>query len=280
MGKYDLLLDFGDGEKKLSELLPKVILLSFSPPAPIIERNMQSIPGRNGLVITNQNKTLYKERQIPVKLFIKSVIPEQFYLWRHEIYKLLVRDQPYYISTTFEPYKRWLVTCDGDFAIEKDGQYMHKEFELNFTSLNGLAESKYTTTSSELNLSKERFGIGMNIPSEDHKYKYSGLWDPSQFSIYNAGDITVFPTEHDYTVEFTFVGKDVKIKNNTNGEYLIIKGSFNKEKVNIIRQYVMVDGKVPATQGRFPSLVPGVNRFEITGSRSTSVAFDFRFYYK
>lgn len=276
MGKYDLLIDFGDGEQKLSDLLPKVILLSFSPPAPSIERNMKSIPGMSGLVITNQKKTLYKERQIPVRLMIRPVIAEQFYLWRNEIYKLFVRDKPFYISNTFEPYKRWLVTCDGDFAIEKDGQYRHKEFEVNFTCLKGFAESKYMA-SEFYNLGGEMYGVGMNIPQDDLVYSFNNNYS---FKVYNGGDVRLYPTEHDYSVDLVLSGTNVKIKNNNTGEYLTIKGKLTNAKVVILRQYVTVNGKIAKTEGRFPSLVPGYNQIVITGANKSSIDFITRFYFK
>ena len=46
--KYDLKLDFGDGEQSLNDLLPKVRLSSFSPEAPIVDRKSLALPGRNG----------------------------------------------------------------------------------------------------------------------------------------------------------------------------------------------------------------------------------------
>ncbi|MBT2615334.1 MULTISPECIES: phage tail domain-containing protein [unclassified Bacillus (in: firmicutes)] len=281
MGEYDLLIDFGNGEQKLSELLPKVNLLSFSPPAPIIERDVQSIPGKSGLIQTNQKKVVYKERPIPVKLLIKSVIPQQFYLWRSEVYRLLVRDHSYYISNTFEPYKRWLVTCDGNFSIEKEAQYRHKEFQVEFTCLPGVAESKYNTDSA-YNLSKERFGIGMNIPNEDLVYLFedSNAQLPYQFRVYNGGDIRLYTTEHDFEVELTLTGKDVKISNRNTGEYLMINETLTKAQVVIFRQYVTVNGKIAKTTGRFPSLLPGYNLMEVSGASQKSIKFNTRFYYK
>lgn len=279
--KYDLLLDFGNGIQGLNDLLPKARLLSFSPGSPIIERKVQSVPGRNGLVLTNQKKVNYKERPVSVKLFLQSDIPEQFYTWRHEVYKLLVRDEPYYISNTFEPYKRWLVTCDGNFSIEKDGQNNHKDIQVDFLCLNGLSESMYTT-SSAYNLSKERFGIGMNIPNEDLTYHFedNNANLPYQFRVYNGGDIRLYTTDHDFEVELTLTGKNVKISNRNNGEYLIINETLTNAKVIIFRQYVTVNGKIAKTSGRFPSLLPAYNLMEISGASQKIIDFNTRFYYK
>ncbi|WP_336863673.1 phage tail family protein [Peribacillus frigoritolerans] len=274
--RYDLKLDFGDGEQNLNDLLPKVRLSSFSPEAPIVDRKSLALPGRNGIILTNQRKTIYKERKIVVKFHINSRIPEQFYLWRHEVYKLLVRDEPYYISNEFEPYKRWLVICDGNFNIDKDSNKNFKEFDVEFTCITGFAESKFMA-SEFYNLGGEMYGVGMNIPQEDLVYRFNNNYS---FKVYNGGDVRLYPTEHDYSVDLVLSGTNVKIKNNNTGEYLTIKGKLTNAKVMILRQYVTVNGKIAKTEGRFPSLVPGYNQIVITGANKSSIDFITRFYFK
>ncbi|MFB8734326.1 hypothetical protein ACEQPO_11295 [Bacillus sp. SL00103] len=98
-------------------------------------------------------------------------------------------------------------------------------------------------------MSGEYFYLGMNLPSQDDlKYRFTS----KTFKVYNASDVTIDPIDFDYSVTMYLTGKDVKIRNDATKEALTIRGSVSKkQKIIITRQYVMIDGKMADTSGRF-----------------------------
>ncbi|KIN56344.1 phage tail domain-containing protein [Bacillus subtilis] len=275
---FDLLIDQGDGDQSLRSLLPFVRLQSFTPESPSIGRTTLDLANRNGLV-QRQRRVKYKERKIKAVFLLSARSPEHFYLYRDALAKLFVQDVPYYITHTFTPGVRWKVVCDDVFDREKNREKNYKEIELEFIALDGLSESKYTSETA-LNVAGEHFFSGMNIPDQnDIPYRFK---DVADFKVYNASDVTIYPTEHDYTVEMYLAGTNITIANRTTGESLTIKTTLNStQKVEIRRQYVFVnDSAGVKTSGRFPSMAPGYNSFYVQNASAVDIRFKTRFYYK
>ncbi|MGG1014858.1 phage tail family protein [Bacillus subtilis] len=274
----DLLIDQGDGDQSLKKLLPFVRLQSFTPESPSIVRTTIDLPNRNGLVL-RQRRVKYKERKIKAVFLIKAESPEHFYLYRSALSKLFVQDIPYYVTHSFSPGVRWKVVCDDSFDREKDRHKNYKEIEVEFLALDGLAESKFTTET-PLNIEGEHFFPGMNIPDQNEiPYHFK---DTADFKVYNASDVTIYPTEHDYTVEMYLAGTNITIANRTTAESFTIKGTLNsKQKVEIRRIYTLINNTAGVkTSGRFPSLAPGFNSFYVQNASAVDIQFKTRFYYK
>ncbi|MFC9657388.1 phage tail domain-containing protein, partial [Bacillus subtilis] len=118
-----LFIDFnnGLGEQSLDSLLPQFEVLSFLPESPNINRETISIPRRHGLILPQHPRDVtYGERKIDVEIYLNARIHENFYMYRHQLYALLVKPFPYYISSDLLPNRRFLVTCDGNFSISKE----------------------------------------------------------------------------------------------------------------------------------------------------------------
>lgn len=117
-----LFIDFnnGLGEQSLDSLLPQFEVLSFLPEAPNINRETITIPRRHGLILPQHPRDVtYGERKIDVEIYLNALKHENFYMYRHQLYALLVKPFPYYISSDLWPNRRFLVTCDGNFSIQK-----------------------------------------------------------------------------------------------------------------------------------------------------------------
>ncbi|MEC0478743.1 phage tail family protein [Bacillus licheniformis] len=276
----NLYLDFnnGLGEQSLSSLLPHFKLLSFTPDSPAIERETVKIPRINGLVLPQHPRdVVFKERSIKVEILLNSIIAENFYQYRREIYALLVKPFPYYISTDLLPNLRFLVTCDGNFSIQKDKQKNQTSFTVEFNNVTGLAESKFTSLTKQ-NFHGEYWSPGMNIQMRDDlEYRFKNR---KRFQVYNTGDAYINPLEHDYNVTLWAAGKNVTIINHTNGEKLKIEQELKKsQRVSFIKQYTVINKTPIKTSGRLPGLDIGMNEFEIQNTNDFEIIFDTRFYY-
>ncbi|OJT66513.1 phage tail family protein [Bacillus licheniformis] len=276
----NLYLDFnnGLGEQSLSSLLPHFKLLSFTPDSPAIERETVKIPRINGLVLPQHPRdVVFKERSIKVEILLNSIIAENFYQYRRELYALLVKPFPYYISTNLLPNLRFLVTCDGNFSIQKDKQKNQTSFTVEFNNVTGLAESKFTSLTKQ-NFHGEYWSPGMNIQMRDDlEYRFKNR---KRFQVYNTGDAYINPLEHDYNVTLWAAGKNVTIINHTNGEKLKIEQELKKtQRVSFIKQYTVINKTPIKTSGRLPGLDIGMNEFEIQNTNDFEIIFDTRFYY-
>ncbi|MBU8701184.1 putative tail or base plate protein [Bacillus paralicheniformis] len=275
-----LYLDFnnGLGEQSLSSLLPHFKLLSFTPDSPAIEREIVKIPRINGLVLPQHPRdVVFKERSIKVEILLNSIIAENFYQYRRELYALLVKPFPYYISTDLLPNLRFLVTCDGNFSIQKEKQKNQTSFTVEFNNVTGLAESKFTSLTKQ-NFDGEHWSPGMNIQMRDDlEYRFKNR---RRFQVYNTGDAYINPLEHDYNVTLWAAGKNVTIINHTNGEKLKIEQELKKsQRVSFIKQYTVINKTPIKTSGRLPGLDIGMNDFEIQNTNDFEIIFDTRFYY-
>lgn len=275
-----LFLDYdnGLGEQSLKSLLPFFEPLSFTPEAPGIERETVSIPRINGVVLPQHPRDVtYKERKITVEFYLNSIIAENFYQFRRELYALLVKPFPYYISTDLLPNLRFRVTCDGNFSIPKEKEKNFVTFTVEFNNITGLAESKFTSLTKQ-NFDVEHWSPGMNIQMRDDlEYRFKNR---KRFQVYNTGDAYINPLEHDYNVTLWAAGKNVTIINHTNGEKLKIEQELKKSQhVSFIKQYTVINKTPIKTSGRLPGLDIGMNDFEIQNTNDFEIIFDTRFYY-
>ncbi|MEC1105008.1 phage tail domain-containing protein, partial [Bacillus paralicheniformis] len=203
-------------------------------------RETVKIPRINGLVLPQHPRdVVFKERSIKVEILLNSIIAENFYQYRRELYALLVKPFPYYISTDLLPNLRFLVTCDGNFSIQKDKQKNQTSFTVEFNNVTGLAESKFTSLTKQ-NFHGEYWSPGMNIQMRDDlEYRFKNR---KRFQVYNTGDAYINPLEHDYNVTLWAAGKNVTIINHTNGEKLKIEQELKKsQRVSFIKQYTVIN---------------------------------------
>ncbi|KAF1340201.1 phage tail domain-containing protein [Bacillus rugosus] len=263
----------------VSESLPGVSLLSFTPDAPVFERKTSTLPYRNGVIMPQKgNRGRYMERKISIELALDAANSQQFYAYRHDIYNLFVKEDPYYVTCTYEPHKRWLVTCDDGFSAPQNSHQTWNTISLSLTAIQGLAESIYDSLT-PFDLSGEHYGIGMNIGLyNDPQYHFV---NKSKFTVYNVGDAKISPIDHNYDVQMYLAGTDITIENSTTGEKIKFSGTLKKEDLlTLVKQYVVKDSSVVSTTGRFPSLAPGKNEFHIYNATYSDIQFITHFYYK
>ncbi|MEC1650089.1 phage tail family protein [Bacillus vallismortis] len=275
-----LFIDFnnGLGEQSLDSLLPQFEVLSFLPEAPNINRETITIPRRHGLILPQHPRDVtYGERKIDVEIYLNALKHENFYMYRHQLYALLVKPFPYYISSDLWPNRRFLVTCDGNFSIQKEKEKTYNDFSVEFTNITGMAESTFTTKDKQY-FTRAKRTFGMNIPPND-QLNYS-FTNQKRFSVFNPGDVQINPLDHDYNVLLNAAGKNVTLINHTNDEKLTIEQELKKsQQVSFLKQYTIINNTPIKTSGRLPSLEIGWNEFEVQNTSDFTIRFDTRLYY-
>lgn len=275
-----LFIDFnnGLGEQSLDSLLPQFELLSFLPEAPNINRETITIPRRHGLILPQHPRDVtYGERKINVEIYLNALKHENFYMYRHQLYALLVKPFPYYISSDLWPNRRFLVTCDGNFSIPKEKEKTFNDFSVEFTNTTGMAETTFTTKDKQY-FTRAKRTFGMNIPPND-QLNYS-FKNQKRFSVFNPGDVQINPMDHDYNVLLNAAGKNVTLINHTNDEKLTIEQELKKsQQVSFLKQYTIINNTPIKTSGRLPSLEIGWNEFEVQNTSDFTIQFDTRLYY-
>ncbi|CAI6274291.1 phage tail family protein [Bacillus subtilis subsp. subtilis] len=277
MEEYDLILPNGE---YLSERLPGVSLASFVPESPNFESNTTyTHPLRNGIIKPKKgNRGRYTERKISIKLNISAYDSEHFHLIRGDLHRLFKRKDPFYISYTYQPNKRYLVSGDDSFTVAQDSYLTWKEQEITLTDILGLAESVYdTTTPFKID---QHWGFDMNVGViANPMYRFKNL---SKFEVYNLGDEDVSPIDHNYNVEMYLEGRDIEIINETTGESFTLVGSQSKtNKITLAKFYAVNGSTILTTKGAcFPVLVPGANKFKIINATYSDIKFITHFYYK
>ncbi|MCY8425168.1 phage tail family protein [Bacillus vallismortis] len=275
-----LFIDFnnGLGEQSLDSLLPQFEVLSFLPEAPNINRETITIPRRHGLILPQHPRDVtYGERKIDVEIYLNALKHENFYMYRHQLYALLVKPFPYYISSDLWPNRRFLVTCDGNFSIQKEKEKTYNDFSVEFTNITGIAESTFTTKDKQY-FTRAKRTFGMNIPPND-QLNYS-FKNQKRFSVFNPGDVQINPLDHDYNVLLNAAGKNVTLINHTNDEKLRIEQELKKnQQVSFLKQYTIINNTPIKTSGRLPSLEIGWNEFEVQNTSDFTIQFDTRLYY-
>ncbi|WP_052327317.1 phage tail domain-containing protein [Nosocomiicoccus massiliensis] len=256
--------------------------------------NRQEIEGFPGSL---DYGSYYGDRPITVDFYIKARDDHDYPHLRDLLFELLVDTNPYYIRevrTTgeyeddsycnqkkVESYvngKQYHVAVNNTIDLD---QVMKVGFGTIECLTSGLpfAESIYTTK--ELNDSGydalvEKYGLVDSINSDNTKYKFT----ERNFSIWNAGNVTVEPETMYLKITATGTNGKLEIRNKTTGDTFKVNASFGGT--------LIVDGMNTQLKGanvfrdtnkRYIRLASGKNEFEIIG-QFTDITIDFRFYYK
>ena len=145
-------------------------------------------------------------------------------------------------------------------------------FETIYTTLE-LHDSGYSATA-------EKYGIVDNIDDEKVKYRFT----ESNFTVYNAGNVTVEPESMELAIQINNVSTTgtLSLKNITTGEEFRLSKNLSGRNISLNGMNVR-DGTVNAfrdSNRRFISLSPGDNQFEVTGATFSQVWISFKYYYK
>ena len=121
--------------------------------------------------------------------------------------------------------------------------------------------------------------VGVNI-----RPTISGASEISQFTVYNAGNVTIEPESMHLNIGMRYVTTSggFTIRNETTGEEHIINSAHERRHLRL-NGMVVTSGNLNNfrnTNRRFISLVPGDNKFTVSSGTFEEIEIDFKYLYK
>lgn len=249
--------------------------IGFERKAPQLNVNYQEFSGSNG---SREVDSSFKPFNIEAKLFVEFKNMYDYQLKETELYAFISEKDSYFILTDREPGKRYLVH-PSSIDLEEIG-IRYATYNIVFDAFKGCSES-LSTTLSEFSLSDE-WQFSQNLEAEDYAYEFNKI----RFQVFNAGDFTIDPREHD--LKITLKGESLgnaTIFNRTTGKRFIYYPPFSTN----LGQTITLDRVCPKLNGvncgidtnlSLITLIPGINEIEIQNVANVKSSWDFRYLYK
>ena len=242
-------------------------------------RVTEEVDGRAGVVDYGFN---YTDRPVSLFLRIKAADKIDFRLLRNEVFATFDVGSAFYVAESDVPSRVLKVVVDESYIPDRLTEE-YADFDINCRTLDSVFwESKYTTLElhdSGYSATSEKYGLVDNIDDEKVKYRFT----ESNFTVYNAGNVTVEPESMDINIIIAGCnGNKITIHNKTTGDKLEINVLMSGHLVTQRGMVVTVGGvnRFRDTNRRFISLAPGDNVFEISGATFERASIDFKYYYK
>lgn len=249
--------------------------IGFERKAPQLNVNYQEFSGSNG---SREVDSSFKPFNIEVKLFVEFKNMYDYQLKETELYAFLFDDNNYYIVTDREPGKRYLVRPNS--VDLEDLGIRYATYSVAFNVFRGCSES-LSTTLSEFSLGDE-WQFSQNLESADYEYEF-GI---SRFQVFNAGDFTIDPREHDLKIRIEGMSDgNLTVFNATTGDRFIYYPPFSTnlgQTITLDRVYPKLNGvnRGIDTNLGLITLAPGINEIEIQNVANVKSSWDFRYLYK
>ena len=243
-------------------------------------RLTEEFEGRSGTLNYGYD---YGERSVDLSLWLEAHDTIDYRLIRNELYAFFDTHDVFYIEETRLPSRVLKVAIDESYIPERINQ-TRSSVEISCRTLDSVFwESKYTTLElhdSGYSATAEKYGLVDNIDDEKVKYRFT----ESNFTVYNAGNVTVEPESMDFTIQISSATSsgNLSFKNITTGEEFKLSKEITNRNISLNGMNVR-DGTINAfrdSNRRFISLAPGDNQFEITGATFSEVSISFKYYYK
>jgi len=253
----------------------KIICKEIKRQAPIYEVKYEDFEGTNGSREVNASFRPF-ELVLTFDIFYKNEYDKELIIT--ELHQIVFPGFQFYITHELSPGKRFKINPSNFELTEEENDY--STIEVTFDVPSGCSES-LSTTLSEFSLDDE-WQFSQNLEAEDYAYEFN----KSRFQVFNAGDFTIDPREHD--LKITLKGESLgnaTIFNRTTGERFIYYPSFS----NNLGQTITLDRVYPKLNGvncgidtnlELITLAPGINEIEIQNVANVKSSWDFRFLYK
>src|SRR5699024_2728446 len=240
------------------------------------ERHTDKVEGMPGEV---NYGTSYTSRDVELTMWFKAKDTIDYRLLRDELYAYFDSYDYFYVIETNKPTRALKIVIDENIQDKRINTY-YGEITINAKTIdNPFWVSLYTTK--ELNDSGydalvEKYGLVDSINSDKTKYKFT----ERNFSIWNAGNVTVEPEQMYLKITVTGTNGKLEIRNKTTGDTFKVNAEFGGTLV-IDGMNTQLNGVnvFRDTNKRYIRLVSGANEFEVIG-QFTDITIDFRFYYK
>ena len=245
------------------------------------DRYTDKAEGRGGVVDYGFD---YTDRPVSLFLRIKAADAADFRLLRNEVFATFDVGSAFYVAESDVPSRVLKVVVDESYIPDRLTEE-YADFDINCRTLDSVFwETKYTTLElhdSGYSATAEKYGLVDNIDDEKVKYRFT----ESNFTVYNAGNVTVEPESMLLNIIVNAVQSDnnFTIRNKTTGEEIILKRASTGSHYRIQGMVVSLGSITNIfrdTNRRFISLVPGDNQFEILNGTFEEIRFEFKYLYK
>ena len=245
------------------------------------ERSVDTVDGRPGVVDYGFN---YIDRPVSLFLRIKATDAVDFRLLRNEVFATFDVGSAFYVAEADVPSRVLKVVVDESYIPDRLTEE-YADFDINCRTLDSVFwESKYTTLElhdSGYSATAEKYGLVDNIDDEKVKYRFT----ESNFSVYNAGNVTVEPESMYLRIIASVVtsSNNFTIRNKTTGDEFVLNRSssgYHVRLIGMIPSMGSINNIFRDTNRRFISLAPGDNEFEILNGTFNEISFDFKYLYK
>src|SRR5699024_2451500 len=244
-------------------------------------RVTEEVDGRSGVVDYGFK---YTDRPVSLFLRIKAADAADFRLLRNEVFATFDVGSAFYVAEADVPSRVLKVVVDESYIPDRLTEE-YADFDINCRTLDSVFwESIYTTLElhdSGYSSTAEKYGLVDNIDDEKVKYRFT----ESNFSVYNAGNVTVEPESMMLYIRASLLEStgNFTIRNKTTGEEIILNRSSAGSHFTIDGMVISLGGITNIfrdTNRRFISLAPGDNQFEILNGTFEEIRFEFKFLYK
>lgn len=223
----------------------------------------------------------YTGRDVELHISMRANDTQDYRLLRDEVYAMFDLGDELYVSESYQPGKRYLISVDERYIPERLNQRVATA-KIQCTKI-GLPFAESTLTSMDIDKNGLRYGdgwsYGMGLLYDEESQKYSH--NSTSFRIHNPSDITVHPFEQEMKITLTGItGKGFEMKNRTTGDTFKINDTMKPADTFIIDGANMTYNNVQGlrkTNKNYIRLAKGWN--DIRLSSSAKVEFDFKFYY-
>lgn len=250
-------------------------ILKCTPHFPDMNHEFETFAASDGQRIINSRFNSYPFELV---FYTKTENKYNTQLIINEIKDLLFRRSPFFISYSLEPGKRFKVITEE--MKEEVQNTRFSIFTVLFNVFEGRSES-LASTQSNFNL-EEDWQFSQGLAAEDYQYTH----ETSRFTIFNGGDFTVDPREHDLTI---------RIEGESDGEFILFNRTTGDRFIYyppLHRRYgesLVLESVYPRKNGvscgidtnhGVITLAPGENHMELQNISRVKSEWDFRFLYK
>lgn len=244
------------------------------------ERNTEELEGSNKKI---DYGATYKERDIELKLLLKAHDTQDYRLIRDAVYDMFSISDHLYIAEEYQPGKVFHVSVDSSYIPERysENNQRFAEAEIECTTVElPFSRSIGTTKDIEergLLYSDElwQYGMGLEYDKTAQKFTHQRL----EFSIYNAGNVSIHPFDQYLNIKLGNIGKGYTLINETTGDKFEytgrVTGDFELDGPNMTMKGLQ---SFRDTNRKYITLAPGWNHFN--QNKAKEVSMDFKFYYK
>lgn len=251
--------------------LPRFSFLDFQEEKPEVRANTLEVKGKDGVLI---GASTFAPFNLILRFYYKSIDIKDYKLFYQRLRGLLFRREPFYITHSDMPGKKYAVYCE-DISIEIKGD-KDAEFEVTFNVYKGYSESLTSTMDVNFLSDNWQFEGGL-ISDKEIKYQHNS----KRFEIWNGSFDTIDPLTHKLIIRIKADAPNgFKMTNHMTGQTVIYyEGLKDYQTLTFNGVHPVIgNNRVGAnTNHEWIDLVPGFNNIEIDGVGVGDVYAEFEF---